>query len=72
MSNINIETLLSETDFSKGTEVFSEQLLHKCLSVLGQEDEGTEGFAEISDEQLDFLAAAGNPLADQDADDPLL
>lgn len=71
MSNINIETLLSETDFSKGTELFSEKLLYKCLSVLGQEDEGTEDFEEISDEQLDFLAAAGNPLANGDPEDPL-
>lgn len=65
MSNFNIKNLLSTTDFSRGTEAFADDLLGRCLSVLGQEE---DEFAEISDDQLEFLAAAGNPFANQDDD----
>ena len=65
MSNFNIKNLLSTTDFSRGTEAFADDLLGRCLSVLGQEE---EEFAEISDDELEFLAAAGNPFANQDDD----
>ena len=65
MSNFNIKNLLSTTDFSRGTEAFADDLLGRCLSVLGQEE---EEFAEISDDELEFLAAAGNLFANQDDD----
>lgn len=66
MTNFNIESLLGTTDFSKGTEAFADKLLGRCLSVLGQEE---DSFAEISDGELEFLAAAGNPFMDDDDDD---
>ena len=65
MNTNTIKNLLSTTDFSKGTEAFAEDLLGRCLSVLGQEE---NDFAEISDDELDMLAAAGNPFADKDDD----
>lgn len=72
MSNINIESLMGKADFSRGTERFAENLLGKCLSVLGQDSTAVEGFTEISDDCLDFLAAAGNPLENNNPTNDLI
>lgn len=49
---------LMKQDLSAGTEAFRDDLLARCLDVLGaDEDEGVE----LSDSDLDMLAAAGNP-----------
>ena len=51
---------LMKQDFSVGTESFREDLLARCLSVLN-EDEGVE----LSDDDLDMLAAAGELFVDK-------
>lgn len=48
-------TRLMRLDFSAGTETFRDTLLARCLEIL----RATEG-AEIPDEVLDLLAAAGD------------
>ena len=63
-------------DFSAGTESFREDLLGRCLAVLGSgEDERTAGssesdaYRELDDDELDMLAAAGMPhFKPQDGD----
>ena len=50
--------VLSEA-YSAGTEAFRDALLIRCLDVL-EEDERCE---ELGDEDLDMLAAAGNPTS---------
>ena len=47
---------LMKLDFSAGTEAFRDELLGRCLVVLGNEDE----IKELNDNQLDTLAAAGD------------
>ena len=59
-----IERLMKQ-DFSAGTEAFREDLLSRCLAVLNV-DEGSV----ISDEDLDMLAAAGNPYENMDPNRP--
>lgn len=51
---------LMQQDLSAGTEAFRDELLSRCLAVLGADDKP----AEIEDDYLDMLAAAGNPYAD--------
>ncbi|MGI6220840.1 MAG: hypothetical protein ACOYIP_03030 [Coriobacteriales bacterium] len=41
-------------DFSQGTEQFREDLLGRCLDVLGADNR-----SELADAELDMLAAAG-------------
>ena len=45
---------LFDKDMSKGTEVFRDELLRRCLDVLGAED----AQHELEDDQLDHHAAA--------------
>ena len=53
-----LEELMTQ-DLSVGSETFRENLLSRCLAVLNEaEDEGIE----LSDDDLDMLAAAGNPF----------
>lgn len=66
MDEIQIAQLLAQ-DYSAGTEDFREDLLGRCLAVLDQADEGTP----LSDDEIDFLAAAGNPFATGVEDDLL-
>lgn len=47
-------------DLSAGTEVFRDKLLNRCLNVFDQMDSPVE----LSDDQLDMLAAAGIPDPD--------
>ncbi len=47
---------LMKLDFSAGTEAFRDELLGRCLAVLGNENE----IKELDDDQLDMLAAAGD------------
>ncbi len=42
--------------WAKEDEAYKEELLQRCLSVLGQ-----EGYSELDDSALDMLAAAGSP-----------
>lgn len=48
---------LLTTDFSAGSEAFSEQLLERCAAVLNPSEE----FSTISEGDLELLAAAGEP-----------
>ena len=64
METIDIERILSQ-DLSAGTEAFRENLLERCLSVLGQAD--SDG-VELDDSEFEMLAAAG--VIDE-LDDPL-
>ena len=47
---------IMKTDLSKGTEEFRDNLLGRCLFVLGADDS-----VELADDELDMLAAAGDP-----------
>ena len=47
--------------WAKVDDAFCEDLLQQCLAVLDQGD-----CAELEDEQLDMLAAAGNPFTFND------
>ena len=47
---------IMKTDLSKGTEEFRDALLRRCLFVLGADD-----VVELADDELDMLAAAGDP-----------
>lgn len=51
---------LMKQDLSAGTEAFKEDLLSRCLAVLGE-----DGGLELSDSDLDMLAAAGNPFEER-------
>lgn len=50
---------LMKQDLSAGTEAFREELLGRCLDVLDADD--VEECREVSDSDLDMLAAAGLP-----------
>ena len=50
---------LMKLDFSVGTEEFRDDLLSRCLDVLGEDDE----CAVLDDDVLDLLAAAGDRYA---------
>ena len=50
---------LMKQDFSAGTEAFRDGLLERCLAELDSEDEGRV----LDDDELDMLAAAGDPFA---------
>lgn len=47
--------------WAKVDDAFCEELLQQCLAVLDQGD-----CTELEDEQLDMLAAAGNPFINSD------
>ena len=52
-------------DLSAGTEAFRDDLLARCLAVLGSDsasNDASEGI-ELDDDALDLLAAAGDPSA---------
>ena len=69
MDEADIARLLKH-DFSQMNEQFAEQLLQRALAVLGKGD-----VIELSDEDLEMLAAAGNVdalLADDDDKAPLV
>ena len=51
---------LMKSDFSAGTDAFREDLLARCLDVLGADDDQC---AEVDDSDLEMLAAAGVPGA---------
>lgn len=49
-------TRILQLDLSIGTEAFRDALLQRCLAVLD-----TKEVASLDDDELDLLAAAGNP-----------
>lgn len=51
-------SLILQQDFSIGTERFCESLLQRCLSILRSSEEGRD----VSDDELELLAAAGSPF----------
>lgn len=51
-----LEKLLKQ-DFSEGTEAFRDALLERCLEGLDSD----ERVIELSDYELDLVAAAGDP-----------
>ena len=55
MNDAELAQLLQH-DFSAGTQAFAEALLKRCLSELDQDIE----YCDISDEDLELLAAAGD------------
>ena len=64
MDEERIARILSR-GFSDGTESFRDDLLDRCLAVLGAEDQGRV----VSDEELELLAAAGDPFKRFERDD---
>ncbi len=56
MDEKQIERLF-RIDLSLGTEAFRDALLARCLAALGSD----EYAFELDDDDLDLLAAAGNP-----------
>lgn len=50
---------LMKQDLSAGTEAFREDLLARCLDVLDADE--SDECKEVSDSELDMLAAAGIP-----------
>ena len=56
---------IMKTDLSKGTEEFRDALLGRYLFVLGADD-----VVELADDELDMLAAAGDPSQFLRPDDP--
>ena len=56
---------LMSQDFSAGTEAFREELLVHCLAVLDADD--GEACAEVGDDDLELLAAAGTVYANPSA-----
>lgn len=60
MNEEMIKRVLSK-DYSAGTERFRENLLQQCLATIDAQNDGME----LSDDELDMLAAAGNPFEDQ-------
>ena len=66
MNEREIEKLLAQ-DLSAGSEAFRDELLSRCLAVLGTEESAfvaTRGDVRVlEDETLDMLAAAGDPAS---------
>lgn len=60
MDERELERLMA-TDFSVGTEEFAKDLLQRALETLGQEQRAKQGWRVLEDEEIDLLAAAGNP-----------
>lgn len=58
MDEDELRRILSQ-DLSAGTEAFRDALLARCLQVLGKNGAA----AELADEELELLAAAGDPSA---------
>lgn len=59
MTDREFEQMLEQSlqhDYSVGTEAFRDELLERCLTVLGAGDEGRV----IADDDLEMLAAAGD------------
>lgn len=61
---------LLQADFSSGTEAFRDELLARCLAILGSDAHGEAAgpdadrcAAELDDADLELLAAAGDPEA---------
>ena len=54
MDERDIERILRQ-DLSKGTDEFRDELLSRCLAVLGSQDG-----VELDDSDLELLAAAGD------------
>ena len=64
MDEHDLERILRQ-DLARGTEAFRDDLLARCLAVLSSQDA-----AELSDGELELLAAAGDPsLACQGPDE---
>ena len=64
MDEHDLERILRQ-DLAQGTEAFRDDLLARCLAELSSQDA-----AELSDGELELLAAAGDPsLACQDPDE---
>lgn len=61
MDEKRIEQILAK-DYSVGTERFRDELLARCLDVIGEKDEPQE----LADEEFEMLAAAGILMAGQD------
>lgn len=59
---------LMKQDLAAGTEAFRDELLARCLATLGSDDAGERDAEpefhafEVSDADLDLLAAAGEPV----------
>ena len=59
---------LMKQDLAAGTEAFRDELLARCLATLGSDGAGERGAEpefhafEVSDADLDLLAAAGEPV----------
>ena len=64
MKDHDIMSLFARSDFSRGTKAFEDALLGRCLAELNQDD----GVTEIDDTELEWLAAAGTPMMDNDED----
>lgn len=65
MDEHDLERILRQ-DLAQGTEAFRDDLLARCLAELSSQDA-----AELSDDELELLAAAGDPaLAGQDPTEP--
>lgn len=58
MNERELRRIVSQ-DFSVGTEAFRDALLARCLEVLGEDGAA----AELGDEELELLAAAGDMSA---------
>ena len=59
----NMVNRLFKLDFSAGTEDFRENLLSRCLDTLGTDDvpeSDSTACRELTDSELDLLAAAGD------------
>ena len=65
MSSKTFEAFFGGVDFSRGTEAFAEGLLTQALNVLNTDEE----VSYISDDELDMLAAAGNPFENMQPDE---
>ena len=64
MDEHDLERILRQ-DLAQGTEAFRDDLLARCLAELSSQDA-----AELTDGELELLAAAGDPaLACQDPDE---
>ena len=58
-----LQQLLAQ-DLSAGTETFRDELLARCLDLLGTDDAAVHDMAdayELADSDLELLAAAGDP-----------
>ena len=65
MSSKTFESFFGGVDFSRGTEAFAEGLLTQALNVLNTDEE----ISYLSDDDLDMLAAAGNPNENMNPDE---